>query len=1180
MNTNATPSRRLVAAVANRSLATLLPVLDAASISPTAAHRGPTIAAAYAAAAKSHPRGRAAARGDLPAILNRVAAADPRLATLEDFVPHDGRAGVVVRWGPSLHGVLPGALELPVGTIGLYDQIAAVIDPVLADRLGFGLFDAGELVLRRMDHVLDVFAQAWPAEPTNPAPGLPATLTDAEVRAASSLEDLADTAARCSDPDCAAAALQWCTTRPRDLEVDLSNPTSTFGRVLAVRSRGTSYPIPSGMLAEAFLAIGRDLAALARSADIDVRDRFHAAASERLADRFAGLAIDLAGPVGVGPEALIHSVVTFGPRRFLAVDIAAALNADDLRARLKTGAEALRRIRPGTRLTGPGGTLRLPEDGTVAHLQVIAQPHVETMLPADVPGMSSHELEWILRSAQDATDDFFHFVNDIETSPGIERAFAFDTIDQWEVWRESKSFYNGAIPVNAVFFAAHASSQAWDEAARDAPVERALHTVGLPPLRDWPMVEIDQNSAVVARVGSEFHELLPGSVPTDIDKSPTESDPVHREALWSLTEGIAWKINKCADTLVDVVGGDIASLRIRFDRIERTDGPSVTIGEAAPGQVVLAWDDRLLEHLERDAVAVEHTTAVAIAQALPEDGRNKFIRAWDDAPPGLRADKVMVLQTARDLPDPTQPHGAIRAAVLRDLADHVHDQGVPPGELTGKDATGFENRTVLPWLIDRLHITAAALSGPRLLAVAADELERISRARAVVDRQLSFQQGFPVNDIGQYANRRDELAAAFRAASLVTEEVLARPPDGDTQPDRQHWAELLAIGELAVQSYQRSDEIHHRLRDSKIEITGAYEIHIAETGRPTDIDLAAYKQVRRIATLPTPVPLGASTEDPANEQGPLIASLPELTDIDAAMRRSLRFGLDALLGILNVTRTWDTGPAVSATVVSKVQFLTEAAKGIPDADSHDLAATLDRLTLKGQDLADGPIHHWETERRTNRVTLKPFLEADDEIWLLPWTADLVMRVYSNYLGDGRLPWPPEGVPDIVEDAVNAYRQQRNRDLEKDCIARLASEGLPARRVRPEKARSAGIEELSGEIDALCVDSARSRIWVIEAKDPYTPFSARQMRRSFDKFIGEYVPKLLTKTADVARDPGAVAAAMGVPNAARDWTVHPLMVTRRPEPAGFGIDLVVPTVPLDDIIALIVSADGPPTGAES
>ena len=134
-------------------------------------------------------------------------------------------------------------------------------------------------------------------------------------------------------------------------------------------------------------------------------------------------------------------------------------------------------------------------------------------------------------------------------------------------------------------------------------------------------------------------------------------------------------------------------------------------------------------------------------------------------------------------------------------------------------------------------------------------------------------------------------------------------------------------------------------------------------------------------------------------------------------------------------------------------------------------------------------------------------------------------------------------------------------------------------ITPKKAQHYGVAKLSGEIDALCIDDARSRIWVVEAKDPYTPYSARQVRRLIDDFIapGKYIDRLLRKASDITDSASSIAAALNIEESRRTWTVVPLMVTRHLEPAAYAVDPRVPFCVLHNLGATVDQDELPRPG---
>ena len=109
------------------------------------------------------------------------------------------------------------------------------------------------------------------------------------------------------------------------------------------------------------------------------------------------------------------------------------------------------------------------------------------------------------------------------------------------------------------------------------------------------------------------------------------------------------------------------------------------------------------------------------------------------------------------------------------------------------------------------------------------------------------------------------------------------------------------------------------------------------------------------------------------------------------------------------------------------------------------------------------------------------------------------------------------------------------------------------RLRENRAHLYGILHLSGEIDILSIDTDRSVIFVIEAKDPFVPLSARSIHRQVAQFHkpGGYVEKLETKVKDISKSAASLAAKKRVDPANRDWHVVGIMVTRNVSPAAYS-----------------------------
>lgn len=1108
------------------------------------------------------------------------------IATLEDFQPYDVRSEVLVRWGADLFRIVPGSLERPTAMVGQHARLAAAIDGLLVAELGFGLHDVGEIILRRLNAAAGRLAPHWPEGPAA-ADGADASASDAEAAAAASLPSLADILEACTDPDRARTAAERFVVPPSKLQFDPSHPVATFGPAIAARIGAETVWLPAGILVEALPAIAAHLATFAASKSTRANEVYAGAVGNHLARLFQGSGHRITGPVRAGSGSSFHSLITFNDRQILALDLAAGLTPPAIQARLEEGGRVLAGVQPGVDVSNPATSWGLPPDAQIVRLQVIAGPMHAVPLLASGPTMSLEDLEWILYSAQRSREDLWYFVRDLQDPPGIGGMFAWDLIDRWEVWKPQRSFYRGGVPITSMMFSPHAAIAEWREAASAAPAERALHDLGLPPLRGWPIVSLDHRRGT--EVGDmrtdRVYQVMSWSVPVAVAKVDPSGPSEQRSTLWSLAVGIAWKIEHSAQAfLAAAVASGLTSLRMEFEFRARDSDPPLTAERVDDGVLIIGWDDRLQQSLAENSFAVEKLCGELVSRMMAEEVRAGFVAAWEAAPPGVRIDGFSVRQQVQRLPEPLDVHRAVRSDMLRQLGEHLAAEQVERSLLNGPNATQFESRTVFPWLVKKFHESISDFRAENLLEFAFRQLECSSHQRFMLDKRLSWERGFPVQGQDDVAERRERIARATRVISLIIEEVLAHPPAGTAIVNDLAWINALSLAELCIESCFRSDAIHFQLTRTAVEISDLYEVNVVHSNDPTDVDVGAYNNTRSVHMLPAAVPIATEqhVEEDIEDQEPrpVVDLMPELAEIDDAMRATLGFGIDAITGVLNVASQSDATADAPATVTTPEAFVQQCINLAVGATPDEYAAALAWLTLRGTDLAADVIPHWETERRAKRITTSPFVQTSGGLWVLPWTAESTLRIFANYLGDGRLPWPDSTLPREVKAALNQYRQRRNRDVERDCVAALRARGFLIRGgVKPEKADHYGITSLAGEIDALCIDPARSRIWVIEAKDPYTPYSARQIRRLINDFLppGKYVDQLLRKVADVEACAASVAAALRSPEAAGSWTVRGLMVTRHLEPAAFAVEPKVAFCVLDDVADIVDQDELPGPG---
>ncbi len=405
-------------------------------------------------------------------LVNEVGRLLPEIADFEDFTPFDNRPEVLVRWGADLFRLMAGALERPVAVVNGLSLLARVIDRVLVPKLGFGLADAGELILRRVDQVANALAEVWP---DGPVAGVrdDAQVTQAEVDAVAALSPFIDLPALCSSPDRALTAANHYTVNARDLVCDPFESTSIFGQVIAARVRGKTLALPAVTQLEALQTIGADLAGVAARTNPHSELAYAEVINRRVTGLLRGSGHTIAGQVRLGSGEQLHSVIIYQERLILALNVVGGLTPESIRASLAGGDAALSKLRPGAELQTPKGTLRLRSDAKIARANVLAGPLSGVPLACQHPILPLMDLEWIQSAVRKTREDLWYFVRDIDEPAGIGETFASDLIDKFQVWRSRRSFYRGGVPISFMHFTPHESIAEWEEAASNAAAEQA-----------------------------------------------------------------------------------------------------------------------------------------------------------------------------------------------------------------------------------------------------------------------------------------------------------------------------------------------------------------------------------------------------------------------------------------------------------------------------------------------------------------------------------------------------------------------------------------------------------------------------------------------------------------------------------------------------------------------------------
>ena len=724
-----------------------------------------------------------------------------------------------------------------------------------------------------------------------------------------------------------------------------------------------------------------------------------------------------------------------------------------------------------------------------------------------------------------------------------------------------------------------------------ANTERALLALDLRGATDWPIVDDSGTDVLVVDLGEgEMIRVLRWRVPIGFYRGPAGGAPQSVDLLSNLIDGTAFRLAGMQDVcerLLKQTG--IASLMVTFRYDPDGSAPLAASANSAPGTLEVVWADTLGDAMSDTPEAVEAQIGAILATALPaQELRQEFLRTWGQGAPCVRRDVIFFEQKTVHEVDPIMVDAVHRSEASRRLAEHLSGSSeVSSGAYSGDEAKSLENDTVYPWLINHLRVDLQRYDSDEMLTYALGQMELLNCKRLTDEKRLALRLGFAersaVGDRLVDDDRKEAIILA-RCVQLIVEQLLSLPAGTGQPPSDLGWGRTLGIAALCIESCFRSEAIHRGLINTTTTISEVYVVDTESGAEPGDVDMGRYTTARLNATRPKPVKIGATetTSDRA-ETGPptsIAESLPGLGPIDLALKETLGFGLDALIGCYECAIRWEIPPERLIGFADRASFVQAAADDNPQVPNEEYQAALGWLELESIEAAG--IEPWAVENRAERIATRPFIVRSDDLLILPWSAGMALRVVYSYLGDGRLPWPANMMDDStasatgrVISALNDYRQSLNQELEKQCTQAL--EGHPSLTVRSNiehtKCSQYGITDLSGEVDVLCLDVDSATIWVIEVKDPSEPFSQRRVGNIVADFHNQdgYVDSLLRKTREIRASASEVVKTLVLDHQHRDWRTRPLIVTRRVSPAAFVKEPRVAFCTLSDLPEAILDA---------
>lgn len=1104
---------------------------------------------------------------DVPALLQAAVRAAPELPVLGHRPPCDPRQEVRFPIAGSRLRVHPGDLEHPPLFLRCLVSAADVLDPLVHQRYGFNFSDVMELALRHSDATVRLLAPAWPppaATGQDPDPGCEA-LTDAEVDAARAVlaSDLTTTAAGCRAPDRAAAALQWLTADASDLLAHGGPDECLPGRVLQVTAHGRRIPVPAAVVLSALgAAVGEVIGQMAP--DGRTLQELQRRTVERLGDLLNLPAWPDQPPspwLVDGPRMSIAVVSSLGPGLSTAVEQARETlgSAEPDRARVVV-------------YGGPGILGReVITDTAYVHVEELAE--ILTGLEGDHTALACFLLE-------------------LTEHPSVTGIAYLDLLDAWQMWRDR---HGSLLPPgpdrdDIAFIPTYPAEPTWDRAAAWEAIDTVLSAAGMPPALGWRAARLleagqadlfDSGIAVMASADPPLVILArdpgPGAQGPDIDTLVGIADGL-RITLTShpnlaehfrlpgdvpltllLTPGTAQIPPRDPQTSPDPdVTGIAFAVDAEHAAIALDLGPGLLECFAGDGHDGHPFLGRVLHHL--------------VARLRTERGGRPgvdlggFMAAWETADPVGTLNAVETWDPALAVRD-TLPRGPyLRTRVLRTVAAEVRARGIPTGS--------YHNRAALPVCAQLLDVLESVLANhvrsypPELAIEVARRLNAAQAARILHDRRVGASLAGPwAGNWQQEAMDPDRIAVTY-ALQILLETALAGPPAGDRPLDVLAVAELVDLTELMAITGITSVAAGRTLHGLTVDIDASGLFSVEDRVRQDEtrqlghlgLNIGAYqhalralhvaRQERSTPNLVDPAALFESdARTPHRFTGLQAPRGSGLTKADRLLKDQWGCGFDAIAAVLGTAVDWPADPDGLARVTADdLVAAAEQWSGLPATEIH---AALRTLILTPGQLTDAREHFYTEVERRHRLVLRPLIDLGGQLIVMPWLVAAAQRVHGAYAADARLPHPE--VPDNVRQAMSVYRQQLEKQLERDLHDVAHALGLPhCFQFLKEAATAAGIPELEGEVDLLVADPATSRLWVCEAKMPHRAFSPHTLLQHLQRFTDRgkgYTDKLLAKTRTIQQHADAAARACGVTEPRR-WKAIPLFVTRAVEPAAF------------------------------
>lgn len=897
-------------------------------------------------------------------LLERAAESIGSIEMYEDYLPEDPRDEVRVRISDYTLRIGPGDIERPVGDIDRALVVSKAIDPLLIDRVGFGVRDLLDVVLGYQDAAIATVADSWPEGDIDL--DADTVVTNEELEAAERLLALG-TPAHLLPTNRHRLALNWITCTSAALSYDPRSQQSTVGRFLRVEDPSWAEPrwLPLHFVPGALGHAVGELASLVAT-DPDARRRFAEVAAAEVRDvlwRFGEVfgPPDSDGAPIASPRNVVQWASAATARHSVLIQVMSELSVelfampDDPEAMRAAQSAASDPANPG-KVAMAYGELTMRPGAEVVPLLVVASPsHIAAFSRPGLPAVSLDDLRWMSKSADSALD-LFNYCRDM-SRPGLPPFMGWEAINIWEWWRSNgKSFFSGGQAPSLITITPHWGTAEWVLAAKRTPVEVALARLGLPALRDLE-ADPDDDHVGPRLLAGRRRDSAPVRATKGRHKAPdpvgwsihVSEAPVAVEALrkgWpadkftflsDLAIGLSYAFEQitgiwlAAHRDTDIrgyifnlttapLGGEL--LRLRRTTTSRTPG---SLNQ--PGRVITVDVEVDLERTPDDEIdlsaAFQGAMAAVIAGAanaagISDDASETIRAAIISGPPTFAVETLRPLPSRNDFSSPVGLNEALVSVVDRKVAEAVRHAGLKPGEYRGTLAKEIDRDVLAPAALALLDSALAAHGMDGLLQFGMEQIERClahkSRAQMTA-RHASDILSVTWDPVERLHASERELNTLRRCIEVALEAALRSAPTGPAPVDDLSWCEILAAAHAYLEATTRSEAIHHQVGETVLEISTLFELSTKPAsstgggesaygdGSGYNFDYQAYSRARLALGRKDSSALGGVNNAALDDSDPA-ESGPVPMRIDAAMANAFGASATDVLGVLITAGRW------------------------------------------------------------------------------------------------------------------------------------------------------------------------------------------------------------------------------------------------------------------------------------